>query len=102
LVHDSGLVFALPEVSESRVGRPDSAVGNVPEVDLTAVNQARTVSRFHARILRRDGKLFVVAEAGAPNGTFVAGDRLEPGVPREIAVGSVVTFGTVSLTLRVG
>jgi hypothetical protein len=102
LVHASGFVFPLPDVAELRVGRPDSAVGTVPEVDLTALNEARTVSRSHARILRRDGKLFVVAEAGATNGTFVAGERLEPGVPREIGAGSTVTFGTVTLTLAVG
>ncbi len=102
LVHASGIVLPLADVAEARVGRPDSAVGSVPEVDLTPLNEERTISRSHARILRRDGKLFVVAEAGATNGTFVAGERLEPGVPREIAAGSTISFGTVTLTLAIG
>jgi CRP-like cAMP-binding protein len=101
LVHASGVVLALGDVAEARVGRPDSALGIVPEIDLTPLNEARTVSRSHARILRRDGKLFVVAEAGATNGTFVAGQRLEPGVPHEIGPGSTVSFGTVTLTLAI-
>ena len=102
LVHASGVVLPLPLVAEARVGRPDAAVGIVPEVALTALNEQRTVSRSHARILRREGKVFVVAEAGATNGTFVAGERLEPGIPREIGPGSTVTFGAVSLTLAIG
>ena len=102
LVHASGLVFPLPDLAESRVGRPDSAVGSLPEVDLTALNEQRTVSRAHAKILRRDDKLFVVGEPAATNGTFVGGERLEPGVPREIGAGSTVSFGTVTLTLAIG
>jgi cyclic nucleotide-binding protein/FHA domain-containing protein len=102
LVHASGTTFELPPVAEIRVGRPDTAVGSVPEVDLTALNQARTVSRAHARILRRDGKLFLLSETGATNGTFVDGDRLEAGAPREIRPGQSVTFGTVTLELQTG
>jgi hypothetical protein len=102
LVHSSGIAFPLPDLPELRVGRPDPAVGIVPEVDFAGLDEARTVSRSHARILRRDRKLFVVAEAGATNGTFVAGERLEPGVPREIVAGATVTFGTVTVTLAVG
>jgi CRP-like cAMP-binding protein len=102
LVHASGVVLELPDLAEARVGRPDSAVGTVPDVDLTSLNEARTVSRSHARILRRDGKLFVVAEPGTTNGTFVAGERLEAGVPREIRAGDRITFGTMTLELQVG
>jgi CRP-like cAMP-binding protein len=101
LIHATGVVLELPDVVEARVGRPDSSVGSVPEVDLTPFNQARTVSRAHAKILRRDGKLFVVAEAGTTNGTYVDGQLLEAGIPREVRGGESVTFGTVTLKLEI-
>ena len=103
LVHASGIVLPLADIAEARVGRPDSAVGSVPEIDLTPLNEARTVSRRTPGSCSRDGKLFVVAEAGATNGTFVGGERLEPGVPREMRrrIDSV-SFGTVTLTLAIG
>jgi len=102
LVHEQGAVLELPNVAEIRVGRPDTAVGTVPDVDLTPFNQARTVSRSHAKILQRDGKLFVIAEAGTTNGTFVDAERLEPGVEREARHGDRLTFGTVALKLEIG
>ena len=82
------------------MGRPDPVVGSVPEIDLSPLGSAGTVSRAHARILNRDGRLAVVAEAGAANGTFVNGERLEPGVPRELRAGDRVTFGRVALELQ--
>jgi len=50
--------------------------------------------------VQRAGKLFVVAEPGTTNGTFVDGQRLEAGVPREVGLGASVTFGTVTLKLE--
>jgi CRP-like cAMP-binding protein len=97
LVHATGVVLRIPDRREARVGRPDPAVGSVPEIDLTALNAEGTVSRSHARILHREGKLMVVAEPGATNGTFVNGQRLEPGVPHEIGAGDTVAFGKVAL-----
>jgi CRP-like cAMP-binding protein len=101
LVHASGVSLALPERAEARVGRPDPAVGSVPDVDLTPFEEARTVSRSHARIVNKDGRLFVLAEA-ATNGTFVGGERLEPGVPHELRAGDSIAFGKVSFQLQVG
>jgi CRP-like cAMP-binding protein len=100
LVHPSGTVLTLPDVAEARVGRPDPVVGSVPEVDLAALENASTVSRSHARILHREGKLLVVAEPGATNGTFVNGERLEPGVPRALGAGDSLAFGKVALELQ--
>jgi CRP-like cAMP-binding protein len=101
LVHVSGASIDLPPVAEARVGRPDPAVGSVPDIDLTGLAEGRTVSRSHARVLAREGMLYVVAETGATNGTFVNGERLEPGVPRELRDGDAVTFGTAPFTFRI-
>jgi pSer/pThr/pTyr-binding forkhead associated (FHA) protein len=75
-------------------------VGSVPEVDLGSLAEAGTVSRSHARILHRGGKLFVVAEAGATNGTFLNRERLAAGVPHELSAGDSLAFGNVKLTLQ--
>ena len=54
-----------------------------------------------AKILHRDGKLLVVAEAGATNGTYLNGKRLEAGVPRAVRGGDSLAFGKVMLKLEI-
>ena len=101
LVHEpssTSFPFAAGEVTT--VGRPDSAAGSVPDIDLTELNAERTVSRRHARLHRRDGQFFVTEEAGSMNGTFVNGQRIETGKPFEIHDGDEVAFGAVKLRFR--
>jgi CRP-like cAMP-binding protein len=102
LVHASGATLRVPDRAEIRVGRPDAAVGSVPDVDLTSLDDERTVSRSHARFLNRDRQLFVVAEQTATNGTFVNGERLAAEVPRPVRSGDQLTFGRVALRLDLG
>jgi CRP-like cAMP-binding protein len=101
LLHGSGLAIELPPIAEVRVGRPDLSIGSVPEVDLTQLSEGRTVSRSHARLLQRDGKLLLVAETGAVNGTFLNHERLELGVPSEVRNGDTVTFGKVAFAVEI-
>lgn len=101
LVHESGVEFVLPDVAEALVGRPDSSVGRVPEIDLTPLNEERSVSRSHARIANRDGSLFLIEETGTMNGTFANGKRLKSGVPYEVRDGDSLGFGSLVLTLRI-
>jgi hypothetical protein len=103
LLHESsGTSFPLAAGEVTMVGRPDSAAGSVPDVDLTELNSERTVSRRHARVVRRDGHFFVSEETGTMNGTFVNGQRLETGKPVEIRNGDEVGFGAVKLRFRTG
>jgi pSer/pThr/pTyr-binding forkhead associated (FHA) protein len=60
------------------------------------------VSRKHAKIYRRGGKLFVSEEIGTMNGTFVGQKRLEKGVPAQLEPGGEVRFGVVALRLDAG
>lgn len=100
LIHEpTGTRFELVGADVS-VGRPDSAAGTVPEVDLTALNQERTVSRRHARIQIRDGRFYAIEETGTMNGTFVNGQRIEAGRPVEFKPGDEVGFGAVKLRLE--
>ena len=92
---DSGTRFPLAGFDEATVGRPDRATGFVPEVDLTAVDVKRTLSRRHAKLVRRDGRIFVREEAGTRNGTFVNGTRVATGAEVELHDGDQVQFGFV-------
>ena len=56
----------------------------------------RSVSRRHARLTRRDGRLRV-EDLNSTNGTRVNGRRLEPFAPRVLAPGDAVALGEVDL-----
>jgi len=103
LHHDvSGMEFALADGPETTIGRRDPVTGIHPDVDLTAVDTQRSISRRHARIYRRGDKFFVAEEIGTMNGTFLNGNRLETGVPTEVSPGDEVRFGLVALRFRAG
>jgi len=93
-------VFRLAGFDEALVGRPDRASGTVPEIDLSPLDEQRTLSRRHAKIIRRGGALFVREEPGVRNGTFVNGERLGAGQEVELRDGDLVQFGFVKLELR--
>jgi CRP-like cAMP-binding protein len=102
LVQDaSGIVFHLSESSETLVGRKDPVTGIHPDVDLTIADGQRSTSRRHAKIYRRNDKYFVTEEIGTMNGTFVNGERIETGVPKEMKDGDEVQFGLVKLAFHV-
>ena len=100
VAEEGGVEFPLDGLDEAVVGRPDRGAGFVPEVDLSALDTKRTLSRRHARIVRRGTEAFVVEEKSSRNGTFVNGERLAAG--REVALhdGDLVQFGLVKLVFQ--
>ena len=98
---NSGATFPLGPGRETLIGRADAVTGIDPTVDLTPVDHQRSSSRRHARILRRDDKLFLAEEVGSMNGTFVNGRRLETADPVEVQPGDRLRFGVLELELRV-
>jgi Cyclic nucleotide-binding domain/FHA domain len=102
LVHvASGMEFALSAGPETTVGRRDPVTGIFPDVDLTPVDNQRSVSRRHGKVYRRGGKFFLSEEIGTMNSTFLNGARLETGVPAEVHPGDELRFGVVALRLQV-
>ncbi|MBP7148021.1 MAG: cyclic nucleotide-binding domain-containing protein [Acidobacteria bacterium] len=89
-------VFPL-EGDEVLIGRYDPVTEIQPEIDLTAADDKRSVSRRHARITRRNGGWYIAEEVGALNGTFVNGIRLLPGRGAPLNPGDVVSVGMVRL-----
>ena len=75
------------------VGRASPADGVAPDVDLSAVDPNRLVSRRHACILRRRGG-FVVEDLESVNGTYLNGiQRLQPHAQTLLRDGDQLNFG---------
>lgn len=92
----SGMVFPLAAGGETTVGRIDPVTGIHPDIDLTGVDDRRSVSRRHARIERqKDGSFVVLEDVGTMNGTFINDERLQPGRPAPLKPGNSLRFGTV-------
>ncbi len=101
LVHEaSGIEMFLAEGGETTIGRRDPVTGIQPDIDLTPIDAQRSISRRHAKIFRRDDKCYVREEIGTMNGTFVNGQRVETGVPKEFKDGEEVRFGLVKTTFH--
>lgn len=101
LVHlASGMEFQLSAGPETTVGRRDPVTGIFPDVDLTPVDNQRSVSRRHAKLYRRGSKFFLSEEIGTMNSTFLNGSRLETGIPGEVQPGDELRFGVVVLRFQ--
>ncbi|MEE2775360.1 MAG: FHA domain-containing protein [Acidobacteriota bacterium] len=93
--------FRLSVGSETTVGRRDPLTGVDPDVDLSPVDQHRSINRVHAKVYHRGTKFFVREEIGASNGTFISDEKLETGVPAELNDGDRLRFGLAKLLFRV-
>ena len=98
LVHaPSSMEFHLSNGSETTIGRKDPVTGIYPDIDLTPVDNQRSVSRRHAKIYRRGSKYFFGEEIGTMNATFLNGRRLDTGIPAEFRPGDELRCGVVVL-----
>jgi serine/threonine-protein kinase len=100
LVAAGGTRFSLTG-SDLIVGRSDPQRGVRPEVDLLPLDQQQTVSRRHARIVRREGRFFI-EDLNAFNRTRVNGLPLVPHEEHELHDGDIVRLGNVELRFEVG
>ena len=90
----AGAAFPLRRRTQV-AGRPDPLAGWSPDIDLTAYDSGRTVSRRHAEIAC-DGSTVTIRDLGGPNGTFVDGVRIAAGATVALAQAAEVGFGEVS------
>ena len=101
LVHESGAEYAVDGArAESLVGRPDPVTGIVPEVNLGVLDEKRTLSRRHAKILVEGKLVFVREEVGASNGTFINGEKLKTGIATQVKPGDKLRFGAIELAAK--
>lgn len=95
----SGNVFPVHK-NEVLLGRFDSVTGTAPDVDLTNEDQARNISRRHARLVIKPEGFFIAEEIGTMNGTFVAGDKLDNNVLHPIKDGDELMLCRLALTFK--
>lgn len=97
----SGRVFPLQPSGDTTLGRHDPVTGVTPDVDLTALDPERTVSRRHATIASGEGKFTITETNASTNGTFVNGTRLEAFNACPLNDGETVQLALVTLRLHV-
>jgi len=97
---DGGNQFTLIS-DRAAIGRFDPVTGMRPDVDLSAVDINRSVSRHHARLVRQGSGYNLTEEVGALNGTFINGKRLTTGKPTPLRDGDEVGMGMVRLRFHV-
>ncbi|MBI4916215.1 MAG: cyclic nucleotide-binding domain-containing protein [Acidobacteria bacterium] len=102
LYHEaSHRVFGLKPSGDTTLGRHDPVTGVTPDIDLTALDPDRTISRRHATIRSLDGTLTVTESNASTNGTFVNAVKLEPFQPCPLAHGDMLQLALVTLRVYV-
>lgn len=100
IVEGSGRSYPITG-SETLLGRMDHVTGLKPDVDLSAEDVSRHISRRHARVTYRDGRFFVSEEIGAMNGTFINGEKItQQGVLYPLETGDRITLCQLHLIFR--
>ncbi len=102
LVHESGAEFPLSCDKAAVVGRSDPRKGFVPEVELSALDTQRSLSRRHARLVCEGNIFYVQEESGVRNGTFVNGRRLSAETRVALKDGDEIAFGLIKTLFRLG
>jgi molybdenum cofactor synthesis domain-containing protein len=99
-IPDSGHDVEVPLTKEEiSIGRLDPASGSFPDVDLSDYGgEEKGVSRRHAKIIRREGGLFI-EDLGSFNGTFLNHKKLTPYRLEALKSGDELRLG--KLVLRV-
>ncbi len=77
----TGTAFFFSTGDETTIGRADPVTGILPDIDLTPVDNNRSVSRRHAKIIKTGDDYHVLEEVGTVNGTYVNDQRIPTGVP---------------------
>jgi Cyclic nucleotide-binding domain/FHA domain len=91
---ESGAEFELKDTNV--IGRFDRATGFTPEVDLSALDTKRTLSRRHASITRDADGWYVSEPKPTGNGTFVNDARVGAGAKIKLSGGDRLRFGLVA------
>ena len=81
------------------LGRYDMGVKGNDEIDLTPYGAAdRGVSRAHA-VLQLDGDHLYLTDLESTNGTYIAGEKLEPNTPTIVHKGDEVLLGRLAIQI---
>lgn len=93
----TGTAFFFSTGDETTIGRADPVTGILPDIDLTAVDNNRSVSRRHAKIIKTNDDYHVLEEVGTVNGTYVNEQRIPTGVPVTLHDGDLLKIGLIAM-----
>jgi len=93
----SGTAFFFSKGDETTIGRADPVTGILPDIDLTPVDQNRSVSRRHAKIVKNGEEYAVLEEVGTVNGTYVNEQRIPTGTPVPVHDGDMLKIGLIAM-----
>ena len=93
----TGTAYFFSNGDETTIGRADPVTGILPDIDLTAVDANRSVSRRHAKIIRSGHDYCVLEEVGPVNGTYVNEQRIPTGMPVTIHSGDSIKIGLIAM-----
>src|SRR5437763_1508777 len=93
----SGTAFFFSNGDETTIGRADPVTGILPDIDLTPVDLNRSVSRRHAKIVKRGNDYCVLEEVGTVNGTYVNEQRIPTGTPVAVHNGDMLKIGLIAV-----
>jgi CRP-like cAMP-binding protein len=93
----TGTAFFFSKGDETTIGRADPVTGILPDIDLTPVDQNRSVSRRHAKIVKQGNDYAVLEEVGTVNGTYVNDQRIPTGTPVPVNNGDMIKIGLIAM-----
>lgn len=96
----SGRFFPLRSLGETSIGRHDSITGITPDVDLSGLDPAHSVSRRHAVIRSQPDGLFLMEVNERTNGTFLNTVRLTTHQAYSLKDGDWIQIANVLLQVR--
>ncbi|MBD2440169.1 FHA domain-containing protein [Nostoc sp. FACHB-110] len=79
-----------PNLIVIRIGKPNDQTP--PDIDVSHLPYAEVVSRIHAQIQVNSNNYFI-EDLGSSNGTFLNGEKLEPGVSYDLNLGDRIDLG---------
>lgn len=96
---DTGQVINLELNREYLIGRQHKSQPIIPDIDLTPFNAYEWgISRLHASLAVRQNHV-TITDVGSSNGTWHAGQRLNPNEPYQLQHGDVVHLGKLKIQL---
>lgn len=98
---DTGQVIDLDLNREYLIGRKHKSQPILPDIDLSPFNAYEWgISRLHASISVQMNRV-LVSDIGSANGTWYAGEQLEPNTPYELKHGDVLHLGKLKVQVLI-
>ena len=101
-IPSSNETIRLQNASEVLLGRFEDGTPSIPCVDFGNFDGlAKGVSRLHASVKRQGKRVFLV-DRNSSNGTYVNGQRIDPGEEARVYDGDKILLGSLTTRIHIG